>query len=74
MSFYSRLERFRYPGESNRSFAERIGVRHPQISQWKRASEVDPSGIASTSRPNPKTLGIIAEKLNVDPHWLLWGD
>lgn len=74
MSFYARLERFRYPGESNRSFADRLGIRHPQLSQWRRAAESDPSGIASSSRPNPRTLGVMADNLGIDPHWLLWGD
>ena len=74
MSFYQRLERFRYPGESNRDFSQRIGCKHPQISLWKRADEADPHGIGSASRPNPRTLGVIANALGVDPHWLLWGD
>jgi transcriptional regulator with XRE-family HTH domain len=72
LSFYQRLERFRYPGESNREFAKRIGVRHPQIAMWKRADEEGMSGL--NNKPSPKTLGVIAQNLNIDPGWLLWGD
>lgn len=72
MSFFQRLERFRYPGESDREFSARIGCKHPQIAMWRKADNEQLSGVSA--KPNPKTLGRIADNLGVEMEWLLWGD
>lgn len=72
MSFYQRLNNFRLTNESDRSFAARIGVRHPQIAFWRKADQEGMSGVSS--RPNARTLSVVADALGVEPEWLLWGN
>ncbi|MEW6349736.1 MAG: hypothetical protein AB1646_11790 [Thermodesulfobacteriota bacterium] len=66
--FTDRLLSLRRPHDSQSLFLGRIGLRRQQLVNWRR--DEDRLGYPGT---NVKTVMRIAEDLNVNPQWLLFG-
>lgn len=70
MSFYFRLISRKPEGQTDAGFARSIGVGKDQLWRWKL---VDQSGRKSFL-PKSQTIVAIAEKLQVSPGWLAFGE
>jgi len=63
-TFIKRLSWFQAAGESDKDFAERIGISHSTLRRWKRTGE---------SPQSFSVLDKIARNLDVSFLWLYWG-
>ncbi len=63
-SFYERLNSLRFPGESDKDFAERMGVKLRRFQGWKYEGKI----------PQPWTAYMwLSSKLCVGRFWLAYG-
>jgi hypothetical protein len=63
-TFCKRLNWFRHKGETDKEFAERLGVSMSSLYRWKKPGK-QPCFLSSYIR--------IGERLDVSPLWLAWG-
>lgn len=67
MSFYERLMQHRKPGESLKAFAERLKVSEALMTHWRFV------GLGNSWPIRVDSVVKIAETLQVEPGWLLFG-